>query len=64
VPFFGAAGGPDAPTRLHSDDPIDAAPMWGDDVTPLPQEPTTDLFDQDLGSGSPVAWTPPDDRQA
>jgi len=63
VPFFGAAGDPDAPTRLHDDDPIDAAPVWGEDVTPRPEEPTTELFDQDLGSGSPVAWTPPEDRQ-
>jgi hypothetical protein len=65
VPFFGTPHDADAPTRPVSDDPIDAVPVWGaDDRTPVPQEPSTELFDQDLAPGSPVAWTPPDDRQA
>jgi len=45
-------------------DEIDAPPTWGgaDDPTSVPEEPTTELFDQDLAPGSPVAWTPPEDR--
>ncbi|WP_421121006.1 MFS transporter [Aquihabitans daechungensis] len=65
MPLAGGLADPLAPTRPVRDDEIDAAPAWGgaEDLTPVPEEPTTELFDQDLAPGSPVAWTPPDDRQ-
>ena len=54
---------PEPPATVVSDDEIDAAPAWAgaDDLTPVPDEATTELFDQDLAPTSPVAWTPPDD---
>ncbi len=66
-PLTDSAGGsvdPNSPTTSAGKDPIDADPTWGgaDDLTPVPQEPSTELFDQDLAPGSPVAWSPPDDR--
>ena len=43
-------------------DEIDAPPIWGgSDPTPVPDGPTTEVFDQDLAATSPVAWTPPVD---
>lgn len=56
-------------------DSIDAPPAWADsadhadgadsaisqDPTPVPVEPATELFDQDLAPTSPVAWIPPDE---
>lgn len=58
--------GPAAPAAVRADDPegddeIDAPPSWSDDLTPVPVDDGTVLFDQDLATTSPVAWTPPEE---